>query len=78
VDDHTAGFLNSFLIGRSVRQVAATRFLMDGEAVCRGDDGVSDFARLHSRSEDVKVFLRTSLLSDSPATALARAEPFGF
>jgi bifunctional non-homologous end joining protein LigD len=44
-------------IMRSARQLAATRFLIDGEAVCCGDDGVSDFARLHSRNEDAKVFL---------------------
>src|SRR3954468_16539929 len=32
-------------------------FLIDGEAVCAGTDGVTDFARLHSRVFDHEVFV---------------------
>jgi ATP-dependent DNA ligase len=44
-------------IARSARQLLATRFLIDGEAVYCGDDGLPDFDRLHSRTEDASVFL---------------------
>jgi hypothetical protein len=34
-----------------------TRFLIDVEAVCCDDDGVTNFERLHSRADDASVFL---------------------
>jgi ATP-dependent DNA ligase len=39
---------------RSLRAQSAT---IDGEAVCCGDDGISDFEKLHSRAYDHHVFL---------------------
>jgi ATP-dependent DNA ligase len=36
----------------SARKLRATRFLMDGEAVVCGEDGIADFERLHSREHD--------------------------
>jgi ATP-dependent DNA ligase len=44
-------------IAHSARQLPVTRFLIDGEAVICGEDGVSDFERLHSRQHDTGVFL---------------------
>jgi len=34
------------------RRLPVARFLIDGEAVVCGEDGVSDFDRLHSRQDD--------------------------
>jgi ATP-dependent DNA ligase len=45
------------LIAGAARQLRATRFLIDGEAVVCGPDGVADFARLYSRERDASVFL---------------------
>jgi ATP-dependent DNA ligase len=44
-------------IVRSARQLPVSQFLIDGEAVVCGEDGVSDFDRLHSRQHDASVFL---------------------
>jgi ATP-dependent DNA ligase len=44
-------------IVHSARRLRASRFLIDGEAVVCGEDGVSDFERLHSREHDASVFL---------------------
>ena len=44
-------------IVHSARRLRVTRFLIDGEVVVCGDDGVADFARLHSRAEDASAFL---------------------
>jgi bifunctional non-homologous end joining protein LigD len=44
-------------IVHSARKLRTTRFLIDGEAVICGPDGVSDFERLHSREHDASVFL---------------------
>jgi ATP-dependent DNA ligase len=47
-------------IVHSARKLRATRFLIDGEAVVGGHDGVADFARLHSREHDDQQFLYAS------------------
>jgi bifunctional non-homologous end joining protein LigD len=39
------------LILHSARRLPVSRFLIDGEAVCCIDDGLSDFDRLHSRAQ---------------------------
>jgi ATP-dependent DNA ligase len=44
-------------IGRSDLKVRVTRFMIDGEVVVVGHDGVSDFERLHSRQHDDDAFL---------------------
>jgi bifunctional non-homologous end joining protein LigD len=44
-------------IARSAEKLRATRFLIDGEAVVCGADGVSDFGKLHSQQQDDHVFL---------------------
>jgi ATP-dependent DNA ligase len=44
-------------IVHSARRVPVTQFLIDGEAVVCGEDGVSNFERLHSRVDDASVFL---------------------
>jgi hypothetical protein len=44
-------------IADSARRLPVTQFLIDGEAVICGEDGVSDFDRLHSRQHDGSVFL---------------------
>jgi bifunctional non-homologous end joining protein LigD len=44
-------------IVHTARRLRATRFLIDGEVVVCGDDGVADFARLHSQAHDVSAFL---------------------
>jgi ATP-dependent DNA ligase len=44
-------------IVNSARKLRATRFLIDGEAVVCGDDGVSDFDKLHSGEHDASVIL---------------------
>jgi ATP-dependent DNA ligase len=44
-------------IAHSARRLPITRFLIDGEAVCCGEDGVADFERLRSRKHDDEVFL---------------------
>jgi bifunctional non-homologous end joining protein LigD len=44
-------------IVQSARRLRVTRFLLDGESVACGDDGVSDFQRLHSRAHEASVFL---------------------
>ena len=44
-------------IVNSARKLSINRFLIDGEAVVCGDDGVSNFERLHSREHDASVFL---------------------
>jgi ATP-dependent DNA ligase len=44
-------------IAHSARRLPVARFLIDGEAVVCGEDGVSDFERLHSREHDASVFL---------------------
>jgi bifunctional non-homologous end joining protein LigD len=37
--------------------IKAASFLIDGEAVCAGDDGVTDFSKLHSRVSDHEAFV---------------------
>jgi ATP-dependent DNA ligase len=44
-------------IVHSARKLRATRFLVDGEAVICGADGVSDFEKLHSGAYDASVIL---------------------
>jgi ATP-dependent DNA ligase len=44
-------------IVHSARRLPVARFLIDGEAVVCGEDGVSDFKRLQSRAEDAGAFL---------------------
>jgi bifunctional non-homologous end joining protein LigD len=44
-------------IVHSARRLPVTHFLIDGEAVICGDDGVADFERLHARADDATVFL---------------------
>jgi len=44
-------------IVHSAAKLRVNRFLIDGEAVVCGDDGVSDFGMLHSRDHDASVFL---------------------
>jgi bifunctional non-homologous end joining protein LigD len=44
-------------IVQSARKVRSTKFLIDGEAVIVGEDGVSDFNKPHSRQHDSSVFL---------------------
>jgi ATP-dependent DNA ligase len=44
-------------IVHAASRLPVTRFLIDGEAVVCGEDGVTDFARLHSREHDSSVFL---------------------
>jgi len=44
-------------IAHCARRLRVARFLIDGEAVVCGEDGVSDFALLHSREHDASVFL---------------------
>jgi ATP-dependent DNA ligase len=44
-------------IVHSAAKLRVNRFLIDGEAVVCGDDGVSDFGLLHSREHDESVFL---------------------
>jgi ATP-dependent DNA ligase len=39
-------------IVRSAMKIRPTGFLIDGEAVVCGDDGVSDFEKLHSREHE--------------------------
>ncbi len=44
-------------IVHSARRLRVSRFLMDGEAVVCGDDGIADFERLHSRKHAASAFL---------------------
>jgi bifunctional non-homologous end joining protein LigD len=44
-------------IVRPAMKIRPTGFLIDGEAVVCGDDGVSDFEKLHSREHDGHVLL---------------------
>jgi bifunctional non-homologous end joining protein LigD len=44
-------------IVHSACRLPVTRFLIDGEAACCGEDGITDFERLHSRADDASVFL---------------------
>jgi ATP-dependent DNA ligase len=44
-------------IVHSARRLPVTRFLIDGEAVVCGEDGVSDFERLRCRADNASVFL---------------------
>jgi ATP-dependent DNA ligase len=44
-------------IEHSARRLPVTRLLIDDQAVVCGQDGVSDFERLHSRQHDATVFL---------------------
>jgi ATP-dependent DNA ligase len=44
-------------IVQSAAKLRVKRFLIDGEAVVTGDDGVSDFGLIHSRGHDTRVFL---------------------
>jgi ATP-dependent DNA ligase len=44
-------------IVHSARRLSVTRFLIDGEAVFCGEDGVSDFECLHAGAYDASVFL---------------------
>jgi bifunctional non-homologous end joining protein LigD len=44
-------------IVHSARRLPVSRFLIDGEVVVCGEDGVADFARLHSQAHDASAFL---------------------
>jgi ATP-dependent DNA ligase len=44
-------------LSRRPRQIRTTRFILDGEAVVLGVDGISDFNALHSRKGDHEVQL---------------------
>ena len=44
-------------IVNSARKLRSTRFLIDGEAVVVGDDGVSDFDKLHSGGHNAEALL---------------------
>jgi ATP-dependent DNA ligase len=44
-------------IVHSARRLRTTRFLIDGEVVVCGEDGVADFARLHSHGHDASACL---------------------
>lgn len=44
-------------IVNSARKFRSNRFLIDGEAVICGEDGIADFERLHSRQHDASVYL---------------------
>jgi ATP-dependent DNA ligase len=44
-------------ITEAARRLKADSFLIDGEAVCCGEDGIPDFDRLHTRRYDRDVFL---------------------
>jgi bifunctional non-homologous end joining protein LigD len=44
-------------IVHSARRLRTTRFLIDGEVVACGEDGIADFARLHSQAHDASAFL---------------------
>jgi ATP-dependent DNA ligase len=41
----------------AARKLEVRSFLIDGEAVCCREDGISDFEKLHSRQHDELVFL---------------------
>jgi bifunctional non-homologous end joining protein LigD len=51
----------------------ATSLLIDGEAVCAGEGGVTDFAKLHSRVFDQDVFLYAFDLLELDGEDLRRA-----
>jgi ATP-dependent DNA ligase len=42
---------------RSARHIHVPRFMIDGEVVACGEDGITDFERLHSREHDASAFL---------------------
>ena len=44
-------------IVETVRKIRKTQFIIDGEAVVLGVDGISDFNALHSRQRDEQVQL---------------------
>lgn len=44
-------------IVHSARRLAGSGFLIDGEAVACGEDGVADFKLLHSQEHDASAFL---------------------
>jgi bifunctional non-homologous end joining protein LigD len=44
-------------IVQAARRLPVARFLIDGEVVVSGEDGVADFARLHARADDASAFL---------------------
>jgi bifunctional non-homologous end joining protein LigD len=44
-------------IVQAARRLPVTRFLIDGEAMVCGHDGVADFALLHPRERDAQQFL---------------------
>jgi hypothetical protein len=56
-------------VARKIRQ---TRFVLDGEAVILGDDGIADFNALHSRLHAPVVSILTASLSEKPALAVFR------
>jgi ATP-dependent DNA ligase len=64
-------------IVHSARRLPVARFLIDGEVVACGDDGVADFAQLHSQAHDASAFLyafdldirRSSSLTGAPSCA---------
>jgi ATP-dependent DNA ligase len=56
----------------SARRLPVNRFLIDGEAVVCGEDGVSDFERLHSREHDSRVLLYAFDLLGAEGTDIRR------
>jgi ATP-dependent DNA ligase len=59
------------LIVEAALRNRATSFVIDGEAVLLGVDGVSDFDGLHSRKYDSEVASTPSIVSRSTATICA-------
>lgn len=63
-------------IVETARNVRRKRFVLDGEAVVLGVDGVSDFNALHSRKHDHKVqFCAFDILVDGDIPHLAITAP---
>ena len=60
-------------IAETARKIRKTQFIIDGEAVVLGVDGISDFNALHSRKHDHEVQLRRR--SQPAAVAPAQDQP---
>jgi bifunctional non-homologous end joining protein LigD len=59
-------------IVEAARKARETRFVIDGEAVVLGVDGISDFDALHSRKHDDEVRRLVGTNATSVATRLRR------
>ncbi len=64
-------------IVHTARRLRAARFLIDGEVVVCGEDGVADFERLHSRTEDASAFLYAFDLLAIDGTDIRREQLHG-